>query len=279
MNIEDTKMCIYQIIHWESGNSYVGQTTKRVGTRWHHHCHPTRGNKKLANAINKYGRDAFEFAVIEECKTPNELNEREIHWIKELNTLSPNGYNLDSGGKNKIPSEETRKKSADATRAHYASLTDEQKLLKADVRRQNILNKINSMTADELIAYKLMMSEKSKLASPESQAIGAMKRTGQKRTEETKKKQSNSLRGHVVSESTKQKMRKPKSEIGRINMSVMHLMKNIDNVKSSPIAPEIAKSRLRQINRRSKNQNFICDKTQILLRETYKNLLLDIING
>ena len=116
MNIEDTKMCIYQIIHWESGNSYVGQTTGKVGKRWKHHCGWKSGCRKVQNAIKKYGKDAFEFTVLEECETLDQLNEREVHWIKELNTLSPNGYNLDSGGKNKIPSEETKIKISESKR-------------------------------------------------------------------------------------------------------------------------------------------------------------------
>ena len=111
MNIEDTRMCIYQIIHWESGNSYVGQTTERVGKRWNAHCKSYSGSTKLKNAIQKYGRDAFEFTVLEECETVEQLNVREDFWIAELKTLSPNGHNLYSGGNtNKRASEETKRK-------------------------------------------------------------------------------------------------------------------------------------------------------------------------
>ena len=36
------------------------------------------------------------FEVIEECSN-NLLNDREQHWIRELDTLAPKGYNLRSG--------------------------------------------------------------------------------------------------------------------------------------------------------------------------------------
>ena len=75
-----------------------------------HHCKYKNGCLRLFHAIQKYGKEAFNFNVIEQCVTLDQLNEREIHWIKELNTLSPNGYNLQEGGRNGFPSEETRKK-------------------------------------------------------------------------------------------------------------------------------------------------------------------------
>lgn len=36
---------------------------------------------------------------MEECKI-NELNDKEIYYIKKYNTLFPNGYNVSSGGSN-----------------------------------------------------------------------------------------------------------------------------------------------------------------------------------
>ena len=67
MNIEDTKMCIYQIQHVESGKRYIGQTISKVKYRWHRHCKPDGGCQKLSRAIQKYGKEAFEFTVLELC--------------------------------------------------------------------------------------------------------------------------------------------------------------------------------------------------------------------
>lgn len=48
--------------------------------------------------MNKYGNDNFLFEIIEECNS-EDLDEREIYWIKKLNTLEPDGYNITPGGK------------------------------------------------------------------------------------------------------------------------------------------------------------------------------------
>ena len=108
--LPDTKMCIYRIQHLESGKSYIGQTIYKVLDRWRQHCHPKSACRRLRNAIQKYGEAGFNLTVLEVCETMEQLNAREVHWIKELNTLSPHGYNLQAGGFNGIPSEDTRKK-------------------------------------------------------------------------------------------------------------------------------------------------------------------------
>lgn len=106
----DTSNCIYQIVHRETNTKYVGQTTKKLGKRWGDHCRLDNSCLRLKNAIQKYGKDAFDISVLEVCETIEQLNEREEHWIKELNTLSPNGYNLRHGGNNKLWSEEVKAK-------------------------------------------------------------------------------------------------------------------------------------------------------------------------
>jgi hypothetical protein len=47
-------------------------------------------NQVLQDAFNQYGQAAFVFAILEENVNPY----RETHWIKELNTLAPNGFNI-----------------------------------------------------------------------------------------------------------------------------------------------------------------------------------------
>lgn len=75
----------------------------------------------LYNAICKYRSSDFEISLLEECSIA-ELDEREVYWIKTLNTLAPNGYNLESGGnKNKWASEETREKQRESKRLYNES--------------------------------------------------------------------------------------------------------------------------------------------------------------
>lgn len=52
----------------------------------------------LKQSIKKYGIDKFVKEIIEYCENDIDLNEKEIYWIRELNTISPNGYNINIGG-------------------------------------------------------------------------------------------------------------------------------------------------------------------------------------
>lgn len=57
-------------------------------------------NSILHQAIRKYGAENFSWEVIEECEI-SEIDEKEIFYIKNFNTLSPNGYNILQGGQRK----------------------------------------------------------------------------------------------------------------------------------------------------------------------------------
>lgn len=96
-----------------NGVKYVGQTVK-LKKRLYEHKRTLMNNEHpncyMQNLYNKYGADTFSFSVIEYC-LPEELNDKEIYWIEQLNTLSPNGMNLKTGGDNDYKlSEETKKK-------------------------------------------------------------------------------------------------------------------------------------------------------------------------
>lgn len=52
----------------------------------------------LNNAIRRYGKDAFKVSLIETCAL-TDMDTREEHFIKQYNSLYPNGYNLTTGGK------------------------------------------------------------------------------------------------------------------------------------------------------------------------------------
>lgn len=59
--------------------------------------------------MKKYGKENFKLEIIDSAISMKELNEKEIFWISTLNTLSPNGYNLTTGGSSGgKASEETR---------------------------------------------------------------------------------------------------------------------------------------------------------------------------
>lgn len=84
--------------------------------------HNSNENPHFVNAIKKYGVNAFEFVIIEYCSV-NELNEKEIYYIKKYNSKSPNGYNLTDGGKatrGYKHTKEARKKMSEIQKRLYA---------------------------------------------------------------------------------------------------------------------------------------------------------------
>jgi len=105
-----------------SKKQYVGQAVcilssgRKYGyqKRWQGHIIEANNNRGfcrvLDNAIRKYGHEFFKVELIEQIDI-DQLNQREEYWIKELNTLSPNGYNLRTGSsKGNRESDETKEK-------------------------------------------------------------------------------------------------------------------------------------------------------------------------
>lgn len=96
----DKMVGIYKITNNINGKTYVGQSNN-IERRFAQHKSPNEQeraqSKPLYKAFKKYGIEHFSFEVIEECSI-EELDNREIYWIKELNSLvSQNGYNISEG--------------------------------------------------------------------------------------------------------------------------------------------------------------------------------------
>lgn len=91
-------MTIYCITNLINGKRYVGQTIRCLDERWTNHCSKTSGCTALKGAIAKYGKENFSIEYLDSASTQSELDEKERYWILKLNTLSPNGYNLKTGG-------------------------------------------------------------------------------------------------------------------------------------------------------------------------------------
>jgi len=103
---------IYLITNKETKKQYVGQTIcKDVEKRWRQHRWPSNRNlgTYLSNAFKKYGIENFKFQIICIC-FDEDCNRFEQDYIKKFNTVSPNGYNIESGGSNHICHPDTKKK-------------------------------------------------------------------------------------------------------------------------------------------------------------------------
>ena len=109
------KSClIYVITDLINGMQYVGQTVNKLKRRIGHH--KKYNESYLGDAIRKYGWENFKVDILEECKAPEESDEREIFWIKQLNCKIPNGYNMTDGGnvpRGRVVSDKERKLEAE----------------------------------------------------------------------------------------------------------------------------------------------------------------------
>jgi hypothetical protein len=79
-------------------------------------------------AIKKYGQRNFSLTLLCECSSQKELNEKEKQFAKDLNTFSPNGYNLKAGNGHGAMAEEVKLKIGQAHRGRKFSIERRQRL-------------------------------------------------------------------------------------------------------------------------------------------------------
>ena len=112
---------VYKITNKINGKCYIGQAVKYLSQsktkwgaigRWKSHIREALSSQKdhcilLNNAIRKYGRNNFDLEVICDCDL-DDIDNNEMLYIKQYNSLVPNGYNLKTGGAKGKDSEATR---------------------------------------------------------------------------------------------------------------------------------------------------------------------------
>ena len=92
---------IYKAQNKITGKCYVGKTIQKLKDRWTAHrwsSYSGTSQSYFHRSVRKHRIENFDWSVLEECESLSNLNEREIYWIKELNSIS-NGYNILPGGR------------------------------------------------------------------------------------------------------------------------------------------------------------------------------------
>ena len=86
---------IYKITNKINGKVYIGQTIRPVEYRFNRHINDAMHNilnTHFARAIRKQGPDQWQFEVIDNAETQEELNQKEQYWIRYYNSVEE-GYN------------------------------------------------------------------------------------------------------------------------------------------------------------------------------------------
>ena len=156
---------VYLVTNTVNQKQYVGQTITKYSKQGHGHA--------VKAAYAKYGRKAFTYETV--CSGIDNhatLDFAEKFWIKVMNSVQPNGYNLEEGGRRrkvvhhkptlgKKLSDETKAKMSASQKEYWASLS--------------------------------VHPHKGKKASEETKAKMSASRTGRKQSDEERKMRSEAI--------------------------------------------------------------------------------------
>jgi group I intron endonuclease len=177
------QMIIYILTNLINNKIYVGQTVRSLEKRINQHLKRS-DCIAISSAIKKYGIESFKIEQIDSAETIEELNKKENEWILKLNTVYPNGYNLNTGGLNKRWSEFSKIKMSNSHKGK--KLSQEHKI--------NISNSVKSVfrkNPEKLILPIIALKNWNKAQIEK----GFHPKRGKKLSEESKKNISNSKLG------------------------------------------------------------------------------------
>lgn len=103
-------MIIYLAVNRVNQKAYVGQTRSDFRVRIGNHFSVAtmdRDETPFHRAIRKYGKESFDFAVLEHCDSLKALESAEKSWITRLGCKTPLGYNRTDGGEGTLGCEYT----------------------------------------------------------------------------------------------------------------------------------------------------------------------------
>lgn len=106
---------VYCIINTQNSMKYVGcSKNDPKKDRIQRHLSDRSGNRLVKAALQEFGRDAFTYKILETDVSADDVLDLEAFYIQKFNCVSPNGYNLTTGGKHPRYSGESRRRMAQA---------------------------------------------------------------------------------------------------------------------------------------------------------------------
>jgi group I intron endonuclease len=172
-------MILYQATNQINGKSYIGITRTTLAKRVQSHGYAVKRGSQTAFhcAIRKYGIENFVFEEIASSVSWKSLQEAERQAIHQRKTLSPDGYNLSSGGDgfSGRHTQDTIEGMKSRTASRWANMSDEE--------RKEIGRRISAAKKGKQQPWCVDLGKKQK---------------GSKRSEEFKKKVSDGMKRYVM---------------------------------------------------------------------------------
>lgn len=189
-------MIIYIARNKTNQKVYIGQTSYDLQKRIDEHIRISKSPKsKFHKAIKSYGFQNFDWEIIDTAKTKEDLNEKEIKYIQQYNSME-NGYNMvegGTGGYNQYAVEANKKKRGKQLKDIVSTDMYEKAM---DGRKRGFNNGLINYTFDKL-------DKKTMKDIARKGAYGLMK-TGYTHSKETIEKIRKSNQNKKISEETKQ---------------------------------------------------------------------------
>ena len=200
-----------------TGKVYIGQSI-HTWRRWHEHKNSAKrgGKSHLYDAMRKYGAEAFELVILEEC-APTAFDEREAHWMAVYDCRNPEkGYNyMPPGQRGRVMDSAMREKLSAINRGKKLPPEQLEKIRIASTGRRHseearkkisLGNKGKKKSAAAIEKQKQAQKLWWSSLSEEQKAAWAAARAGRKWSDEERQRASQARKG------------KPKSPEGRANM-------------------------------------------------------------
>ncbi len=233
---------IYKIINIKNQKIYIGQTIKKRPTdRFSQHkylaLHPQQEKNisYLHRAMKSDGIDNFKFEIIEQVNNLL-LNEREKYWIKQYNSLAPNGYNLTVGGQGTLgfsrpQSQEERNKKGNSVKKYYQNYPQ---------AREKVSQRTKELWKDPEYREKVISSNKKFYQQHPDMFKGKNNPMyGKHHTEEALEK----IRAHAATR---------KLKIAQLNKDTLEIIQIFDGVKDAEKALNVSHGWLSKAARQNK---------------------------
>lgn len=210
---------IYLTTNLLNGKQYVGQHLSN--------CFDTTykgSGTYIKRAIDKYGWNNFSCEIICWCSTQTQLNEAEDNYIRLLDTMSPNGYNLKRGGSNGEYSKEAKKNCSEAAKKHWENEDNRLKMSETMKKyfeseegikdRKKHSEFVKSYFANENNRKKMSDAQKRRFTNPEE-----------------RKKTSEASKNYYANEDNRKKMSEIKKNYYKSEEGIEHLKKYGETMK------------------------------------------------